>query len=357
MLFTCRPPRAPADRTGTAMQARHSGKTLTVDIHCHAHCHAAQELMQDAADAHGQDFFYYGSAATHAVNRQQFKDIAPKFASLDTRLADMDAMGVDIQAVSPSPAQYFYWAEPEAAREAARLVNDNQAAIVASHPDRFVALGSVPMQEPGMALAELDRCINALGLKGIELGTNVDGAELSDRRFEKFFARCEELGIVIFLHPGGFTHRERLFDHYLNNLIGNPLDSTVAVAHLIFEGVLERMPGLKIVVAHGGGYIPPYGGRFDHGYRARADCRQFISQPPSTYLRKLFFDTMVFEPDQLKFLIEKYGADHVMLGTDYPFDMGEADPVGLIHRVDGISDDDRALVLGGAAARLLGVSP
>ena len=356
MLFSCSPRRAPADQAGGAIRAGHGGKTRTVDIHCHAHCQAAQELMQQIADAHGQDFFYYGSDATMEVNRNQFKDIAPKFASLETRLADMDAMGVDVQAVSPSPAQYYYFAEPDMARQSARLVNDNQAAIVAAHPDRFVALGTVPMQDTGMAIAELERCVKQLGLKGVELSTNVDGAELADKRFERFFARCEELGIVIFLHPGGFTHRERLYDHYLNNLIGNPLDSTVAVAHLIFEGVLERMPGLKIVVAHGGGYIPPYAGRFDHGYRARADCRQFISQPPSTYLRKLYFDTMVFEPDQLKFLIEKYGADHIMLGTDYPYDMGEADPVGLINRVEGISDDDRALVMGGAAAALLGMA-
>ena len=158
--------------------------------------------------------------------------------------------------------------------------------------------------------------------------------------------------MLLFLHPLGFTHGDRLREHYFNNLLGNPIDSTIAVAHLIFDGVLERLPGLKICIAHGGGYAASYWGRLDHAWRARADCRMHISKPPSHYLRKLYFDTLVFDPAQLQFLLETYGADHLCLGTDYPFDMSEPDPLGFHSK---LSDADRDEVLGGTAARLLGL--
>jgi aminocarboxymuconate-semialdehyde decarboxylase len=196
----------------------------------------------------------------------------------------------------------------------------------------------------------MKRCVNDLGMRGIEISSHVAGRELAEPEFRPFFAAAEELDVLLFMHPLGFTHGQRLSEHYFNNLIGNPIESTLAVAHLIFGGVLDRYPGLKLCVAHGGGYLPTYWGRMDHAWRARADCRQHISKPPSEYLRQIYFDTLVFDRRQLEFLLETYGAEHLLMGTDYPFDMAEPDPVGF-H--GGLDEIDRAKILGGNAARLL----
>lgn len=263
----------------------------------------------------------------------------------------MDRDGIDIQAISPSP-QYYYWAEPELGRETARLVNNRIAEIVASHPDRFVGMGTVPLQAPELAVAELERLVKQLGLRGVEIGTNVAGAELSDDRFRPFFAKAQELGILIFMHPAGFTHAQRLADHYFINVIGNPLDTTVAVSHLIFGGVLDAYPKLKICLAHGGGYAAAYSGRFDHAFEARSDCRRLIKRPPTRYLKKLYFDTIVFTHHQLEYLTNLYGSDHIILGTDYPYDMALPEAVKFVTSAK-LSRADKAAILGGNAARLL----
>ncbi len=273
----------------------------------------------------------------------------------ESRLSDMDSMGIDIQVISPSPTQYFYWLEPELGREVTKTVN-NDLAEFASTSDRFIALGSVPLQHVGSAIEELNRCINELGMRGIEISSNVNGEELAQARLEPFFARAEELGILIFLHPLGFTEGRRLSNHYFNNVIGNAIDSSIAVGHLIFEGVLDRYPGLKICVAHGGGYLPMYSGRMDHAHSVRQDCRQHIHTRPSSYLKNLYFDTVVFDPDQLSYLVQKYGANRILLGTDYPYDMAESDPVGLVEKAVGCDEDELGQMLGGNALSLLGLS-
>jgi aminocarboxymuconate-semialdehyde decarboxylase len=194
--------------------------------------------------------------------------------------------------------------------------------------------------------------VRSLGLKGFELGTNVAGADLDDPRFAPVFAAAEELGALIFLHPMGFTHGERLTQHYLNNVIGNPLETTIAVSHLIFGGVLDRHPGLKICLAHGGGYLAAYSGRMDHAYRERSDCRG-CRRMPSEYLRDLHYDTVVFDRDQLEYLVARYGPDRILLGSDHPFDMGDPDPVGIVAALRNLDPDDLSKILGGNAARLL----
>jgi aminocarboxymuconate-semialdehyde decarboxylase len=268
----------------------------------------------------------------------------------------MDSMGIDIQAVSPVPLQYYYALDPDLGRTSSRLINDHIAETVAAHPDRFVGLCTVPLQDPEMAVTELDRAVKELGMRGVEICTNVAGDELSDARFRKFFAKAEELDVLIFLHPNGFSGGERLSDHYFTNVIGNPLDSTVAVSHLIFGGVLDAYPKLKICVAHGGGYLAAYSGRIDHAHANREDCRRCIQEPPTSYLRKLYFDTVVFTEHQLEYLVSLYGSDHMVLGTDYPFDMGMYDPVGFVDGRDALTAGDKAAIVGGNAARLLGIS-
>ncbi len=327
------------------------GKHLVVDIHCHLNVPAAEALIRAEIDNPPNPLAFM-SDASKTVNGQLFAKIGPKLNGIDERLADMDRLGVDVQAISPSPGQYYYFAPPEVGRDAARIVNDGIAEAAASHPDRLVGMGTVPLQDTEMAIAEMRRCVKDLGLRGIEIGANVGGGELAAPARRAFFAAAEELGVLLFLHPLGFTHGQRLAEHYLDNILGNPIEATIALSHLIFGGVLDAHPGLKLCVAHGGGYLPGYWGRMDHAYRVRSDCREHISREPSSYLRQVWLDTLVFDPDQLDSLVRTHGADKLCLGTDYPFDMSEPDPVGFHDRLD---DAAKALVLGGNAARLLGL--
>jgi aminocarboxymuconate-semialdehyde decarboxylase len=264
-------------------------------------------------------------------------------------------MGVDIQVVSPGPQAYNYWLDPDLGREAARIVNDDLAALVARHPDRLRAMGTVPLQDARLAVEEMERCVREHGMRGIEISSHVNGKELAEARLEPFFARAEELGVLIFLHPLGTTSAERLAEHYFNNVIANPLEATISVGHLILSGALERHPRLKMCVAHGGGYISHYIGRFDHTYRARADGRQFIEKPPSHYMKRLHFDTVVFDHAQLRHLVALWGADRVVMGTDWPYDMAEPDPVGFVASCAGLSAADKAKIHGLNAAKLLGI--
>jgi aminocarboxymuconate-semialdehyde decarboxylase len=326
-----------------------------IDIHCHRECGPAAALVKPESDRLGRLPLQFGNELTKEVNRRQLADLRPKMESVEIRLSDMDAMGVDVQALCLAPYQLFHWAEGDLGVRAFRMINDDLAELVASHPDRFLGLGAVPLQDPETAVHELNRCHAELGFRGIEMATHIEGEELSSPRFDRFWEVVEELGMLVFIHPTGFTEPARFTDHYFFNTIGHPLEETICAGRLIFDGVMERHPGLKFVFSHGGGFLPSYPGRFDHAYHAREDVRHGLPRPPSEYLSMFYFDTMVFEADQLGFLIDKYGADHVLLGTDYPYDMGEDDPLGLINKVSGLTPDQIDLIVGGNAARLLGV--
>jgi aminocarboxymuconate-semialdehyde decarboxylase len=350
MLFSC----MPAAASGGSFVGRRGGrapKHFAVDIHCHVETPEASDLVRGVAHP-PENAIQFSNEASREVNRRQQENIRVAITSVAARLKHMDETGVDIQAISTSPGQYYYWAAPELGRQTSRLINENIARICGDHPDRFVGLATVPLQAPDLAVAELERAVKQLGLRGVEICTNVNGEELSRERFRPFFAKAEELGILIFMHPSGFTHGQRLSDHYFTNIIGNPLDSTVAVHHLIFDGVLEKYPGLKIVVAHGGGYLPAYSGRIDHAHGARTDCRRVIAKKPTSYLGKLYFDTIVFTHHQLEYLAHRWGADHIMLGTDYPYDMALPKAVRFVESAD-LSEHEKAAILGGNAARLL----
>ena len=353
MMHTCRP--AAAKSASTRVVRDRKGQGLRVDLHCH-YLNAEVHAKVAHLDPGRQDpLVQYANDLTRATNAAQARERAPMLSSIERRLADMDRMGIDIQAVSPSPNQTYYWAEAGHGLELARQVNDRLAAIVAEHPRRFVALGTVPLQNAELAVGELERCVKELGMRGVEINPNVSGVELTDPKLglEKFFARVEELGVVIFMHPLGFTQGERLVDHYFNNVIGNPLETTVAASHLIFDGVMERHPKLKVVLPHGGGYLAHYWARMDHAHRMRADCRTVIRKRPSSYLAKMHFDTITFDPGMLRALIDRFGARQVVLGTDYPYDMMETDPVGLVAGVPRLTRAERELIEGGNAARLL----
>jgi aminocarboxymuconate-semialdehyde decarboxylase len=332
-------------------------KNLAIDIHAHALIGKAEEIArqedrwrreaQEAARLAGKE------SSEHNQRLMQTAYLAG-LTRVEARLASMDAMGIDVQAVSPVPTQYHYWAEREVAEKIVAATNKGIAAICKSRPDRLVGLGSVAMQFPELAADQLEHAMSELQLKGVIISSAVNGAELADLRLEVLWAKAEALGAVVFIHPRGCSLGARLTPYYLSNVIGNPTETTVALAHLIFSGMLDRHPGLKIVAAHGGGYFPFYTARFDHGWCVRPEAHT-CANPPSTYLRKIWFDALVYTPEQLEYLIRRAGAGNVVLGTDFPFDMGMEDPNGLLNAVAGLSDDDRAMIRGGNAARLLGL--
>lgn len=328
------------------------GKYLVVDIHCHLNVAEADAQLRAAIPAPPNPL-PFSSTASNAVNAELFAAIGPRLNSVSQRISDMDALGIDVQAISPSPGQYFYFAPDELGREVAQTVNDGIAAAVAKHPDRLVGMGTVPLQNTQLAIEEMKRCVVELGLRGIEISSNVNGRELAEAELRPFFAAAEELGVLLFIHPLGFSHGERLSEHYLNNIVGNPIESTIALSHLIFGGVLDAYPNLKICVAHGGGYLPSYWGRMDHAWKVRKDCQQHIGKKPSSYLRDIWLDTLVFDQRELECLVRTHGADRLCLGTDYPFDMAEPDPIGF-HAL--LSDLDQKKILGANAAHLLGLS-
>lgn len=330
-----------------------NAKGAVIDIHSHVMTPEAQELARPLFTAEKDPFFAYMSPSTRAYNTEHIPEVMPGLTLPDVRLRDMDRMGVDVQAISVMPPQYFYWTEPDLGGRLARMVNDHLSEIVRAHPDRFVGLGTLPLQDVDLALVELERVVRDLRFTGLEICTNVNGLDYDDARFLPFFAKVVEHDLLLVVHPHGFFDGRRLADHYLINTVGMPMDSTVFIARMIFGGILERFPDLKVCVTHGGGYLPFSPARFDHAYEAREDCREHIGRPPSTYLAQMYFDTVVFDPKLLATLVSRWGADHVLLGTDYPFDMSEADPLGLLDRVDALGQADRAMIAGGNAARLL----
>jgi aminocarboxymuconate-semialdehyde decarboxylase len=324
---------------------------VTVDIHGHMRIEEAVELVAKHAKTDSRPGVVINEH-TRKVSEAQNRDRRDELAGIDERLAEMDKMKVDVMAVSPHPPQLYPPVEPSVAAEAAAIVNDRIAERIKSHPKRLVGLGTIPLHDADLAVRELDRIMTGLGFKGIEIAARMGDEELDARRLDPVWARCEHYDIPIFIHPTSFAS-PRLAEHYLTNVIGNPLDTTVAVHYLVFGGVLERFPNLKFVLSHGGAFACAYSGRMDHAYGARPDCRENISMPPSYYVSKLYPDSLVFTVDQLQYLIQRFGPDQVLIGTDYPFDMGEYDPVEHVYQVPGLSQHNRDLVCGGNALRLM----
>ncbi|MFI1707379.1 amidohydrolase family protein [Streptomyces griseoruber] len=333
----------------------------TIDVHAHLLLPEVEEAVAGQAGlaaARTLDARRNGPDAL-AVNGPMVGERVPRLTDVAVRLAAMDAQGVDIQLVSPSPSHYHYWADLQLAERVCQLANEGTAAHCAKAPDRLHGLGLVPLQHPGLGPALLDHAL-AQGLRGVEISSHAPGpggareVELSDPRLEPFWARAEETGALVFLHPFGCTLDERLDRWYLSNTVGQPTENAVALSHLIFSGVLDRHPGLRLIAAHGGGYLPTHIGRSDHAWRARPDARG-CAREPSSYLEQLYFDSLVHDPHVLRELLLAVGPRRVLLGSDFPFDMGTEDPVGAL-RAAGLPDDDFHAVRGGNAAALLTLS-
>jgi aminocarboxymuconate-semialdehyde decarboxylase len=329
-------------------------KSLTVDMHAHVAVPRAAEIAGPHVDPSKVPLDHFSTAETKAIMAKQAADIGERIRATDARFRAMDDMGVDMQLISPGPPQLYYTVPLDVAVRATRALNDGIAEYVGGHPDRLVALGGVPLQDASEAVKELERCMAGLRFKGVEILTNVAGKELSDPAFAPFWKRAEELGALVMIHPNGFTEAGRLSRFYFNNVIGNPLDTTIALHYLIFDGILERHPNLKIFAVHGGGYLGAYHGRIDHAWGARSDSHADLPKPPTTYLKKIYFDTVVFTPVQLEALVKTFGAGRILLGTDYPFDMADFDPIEHVVAT-GFDAAATAAICGGNAKTLLGL--
>jgi len=316
-------------------------KPLTVDFHGHCFVSDDWPLIQDRPEAKDLE---------RIMNASYF----PELTGVETRLAEMDRQGIDVQAVSLYIGQYHYWAERPLAEKLVRVQNEKLAAICAMHPSRFVALGAVALHFPELAARQMAQAVKEHDFPGFMITPSVAGEEISAPRFDPFWKKAEELDTVIFVHPRGFSEgNERFEGHgWLGNTIGNPLETTVALSHMIFDGFLDRFPKLKICAAHGGGYLPSYIGRSDNCYAVDPRC-QHMAKKPSEYLKQLYFDTLVYSPEILRRLVDQVGADRVVIGTDYPFPVASRDPIGDVLSVPGLNDDEKEAILGATAARLL----
>lgn len=349
---------AAADSAMPGGPARSRG-AMTIDLHCHVLTPEVEALIATTPQKQAEPGIMRRAMGTASVEhnfRVMLPAAFPKLTHIETRLADMDAMGVDLQVLSPSPNQYCYWADAALADEIVRLQNERIAGLVLAYPTRLAGLGTVALQHPALAVLQLTRAVGELGLKGVEISTSINGIELDDPTLAPFWAAAEALGAIVFIHPFGTTLGDRVATHYLNNIIGQPLETTIALSRLIFGGVLDAHPALKIVAAHGGGYLPTSIGRSNHGWQVRPEAGVNCRRPPIDYLRSIFFDTVVYEPLALRHLIDAVGASQVVVGTDYPYDMGHYEPHRLIASIPGITPEEQSMILGGTAQRLLGLT-
>ena len=330
----------------------------TIDIHCHIAPEACLPM-----EAVGRDGRTYGlsvgrddcGANCPIINGEPNRNCdADQLYDVERRLREMDAAGVDIQVLSPVTFFYFYNLPPVEGAERARRVNTEIAAIAADRPDRFRGMATLPMQDPERAVEELQYAVTELGLHGVEISSNVNGKNLDAPEFRPFFATAERLEVPIFVHPDNVAAGDRLRSYYLRNLIGNPLDSTICVACLIFGGVFDEFPDLRMIIAHGGGLAPILVGRWDHGNTVRHEARK-PARKPRDYFSKLYYDTITHDSAILRSLCNLVGPSQVLLGTDYPFDMGDTTPLATIDSLEGLSESERKAMRGGTAARLYNI--
>jgi aminocarboxymuconate-semialdehyde decarboxylase len=325
--------------------------TKTVDIHAHVMIPAGFEYMGPHMDVSKIAMVKHSNAETKNLNMQQDKDRTIAMTDIEDRMRVLDAQNIDFQVVAPPPFQCWYQSPVEHCVKGSQIVNDGLVEWVGRRPDRFAAMGTLPMTDPSEAIKELERCMS-MGMKGVQILTNIDGEEIASPRFEPVLKRAEELGALIMVHPNGFTHGDRFHDYYFANVMGNPLETTLAVGHLIFSGVMERLPNLKVLAVHGGGFLPAYSARIDHAWGARKDSNAKLPHPPTYYLRKMYFDSVVFSNHQLEYLVKTYGAEKIVMGTDYPYDMADYDPVEHLVTT-AISEEEKSAVGGLTAAALL----
>jgi aminocarboxymuconate-semialdehyde decarboxylase len=315
-------------------------RVKTVDVHCHVRVQEATDLVK----------------GTSLESRGRILGGYDESFLVDARLQEMDREGIDVQAVSINA--FWYSADRDLARRLIDLQNEKLAAMCAVHPDRFVAFASVALQFPELAAQQMEEGINHWGLHGVAIGGNVEGEELTSPKFDPFWAKAEEMQALVFMHPQDSANATGIRDRVrgsgdLSNVIGNPLETTIFLSHLIFEGTLDRFPNLKICAAHAGGFLPSYADRMDNGCRVFPDqCKKVIKKRPSDYLKQIYFDSIIFTPEGLRHLIAVVGAGQIGLGTDFPYPWFTT-PVDQVFATPGLTEADQVAILGGTMCKLL----
>jgi aminocarboxymuconate-semialdehyde decarboxylase len=327
-----------------------------IDVHAHYMPQAFVDAAERAPGSLGATVSHSREGLVVEIGARSFLCPGPGEYDDAERLRDMDTAGVDVHVLAPAPFLFYYWAEGELALEVARLTNDAVAATVASKPDRFIGLATVPLSSPD-ALAEMERAVTTLGLHGITIGSACRGEQVDGPTFRPILRRAAELGVPVFVHPHNLQPFPGLEDYYLINLVGNPMATTVALARFIYAGVLEELPELRTYWAHLGGYASLAAGRLDHGYRVRPEARDRLPHPPSTYLERVWVDAIAHDPRMVHAAAEVLGRDKLVLGTDYNFDMGLDRPGELIDALAERDDDLAKRVAVGNAAELFANVP
>jgi len=329
----------------------------TIDVHAHILTEEMIRLMRSEAPSVAPQLRRLDdrSAVLEVAGITQ-RPFPREAWDLEWRFRDMEKYRVDIQVLSNGPQTFLYEQEASVAATFAEIQNDQIADLVRQHPNRFQGLATLPMQTPERAAEELRRAMGSRGLRGAHIGSNVQGRNLDDQSLEPVWAVAHEFGAFVLVHPHKIAAGDRLKPYYFKNLIGNPLETTIAAASLVFGGVLKRYPGINFCFSHGGGFVPYQAGRFIHGWTVRPEPKQFLDKGPSESLGRLYYDTILHSEAALQFLIASAGAARVLLGSDYPFDMGYFDGVRQVRSLS-ISESDQALILGDSARALLGMTP
>ncbi len=328
---------------------------LKIDIHTHI----LPETWPNLSEKFGYGGFvrleHCGSCrAKMMVDDKSFREIESNCWDPKVRLDECAACSVDVQALSTVPVMFAYWAKPRDTLDIARMLNDHLAGVVNDFPDRFVGLGTIPMQAPDLACEELERCVKDLGLHGVQIGTHVNGWNLDEPALFPVFELAQKLGAAVFVHPWDMLARERMQQYWLSWLVGMPAETTLAICSMIFGGVLERLPDLRVCFAHGAGSFPGTCGRIKHGFDVRPDlCAVNNERDPMDYMGRFWADSLVHDEACLKRLVDLIGANRVCMGSDYPFPLGEHRPGELIERASGLDQNTKAMLLGGAALEFL----
>jgi aminocarboxymuconate-semialdehyde decarboxylase len=330
---------------------------LKIDLHTHI----LPKSWPDLSKRYGYEGFvqleHHGPGCARMVrDGQVFREIQDCCWDPRRRLEDCERHGVGVQVLSTVPVMFSYWAKPEHTHDLSRLLNDHLAEVVRQHPSRFVGLGTLPMQAPDLAIREMERCMTELGLRGIEIGSHVNGLNLDHPSLFPIFEAAQRIGAAVFVHPWDVMAKERMSKYWLGWLVGMPAETALAICSLLFGGVLERLPNLRVAFAHGGGAFPGTFGRIEHGFRVRPDlCAVDNPNSPRSYLGKFYLDSLVHDADALRALIRLVGTDKIALGSDYPFPLGEDVPGKLIESMDDLPPHDKNRLLAGTALEFLGL--
>jgi aminocarboxymuconate-semialdehyde decarboxylase len=325
------------------------------------HTHILPENWPDLQERYGYGGFvrlehHRSCRARMMIDGKFFREIADNCWNPHTRMSDCNKTGVNVQVLSTVPVMFSYWAKPEHTLDLSRLLNDHIAGVVHEHPRRFVGLGTLPMQDAELAVKELERCINELALPGVEIGTHINDRNLSDPEILPVFEAAQDLGAAVFVHPWDMMGKERMQRYWLPWLVGMPAEVSLAICSVIFGGVLEKFPRLRIAFAHGGGAFPITIGRIEHGFRCRPDlCAVDNKVNPRSYLGRFYLDSLTHDANALRYIIRLVGAERIALGSDYPFPLGEAEPGRLIDSMDDLDASARQRLLAGTALEFLGL--